>query len=88
MRAIRARLLHVESTGTLRWQYFEDGVIIIESGLIKEIVDADQGQRDGLDLSQCEDRRDTLLIPGLIDTHVHSSKLTSLLHTADSYWTG
>ena len=75
MRAIRARLLHVESTGTLRWKYLEDGVIIVESGLIKEIVDAGQGQRDGLDLSQCEDRRDMLLIPGLIDTHVHSPQI-------------
>ena len=75
MRAIRARILHVESTQPLRWQYLKDGVVVIEAGKIKETAAADQLQRDGFDLDTCEDRRDGLLIPGMIDIHVHSPQI-------------
>ena len=60
MRAIRARILHVESTQPLRWQHLKDGVVVIEAGKIKETAAADQLQRDGFDLDTCEDRRDGL----------------------------
>ena len=75
MRAIRARVLHVESTRPLRWQYLEDGVVIIESGRIQELAAADQLKSAAFDLAACEDRRDALLIPGFIDTHVHSPQI-------------
>ncbi len=75
MRAIRARTLHVESTRPLRWGYLDDGVVIIESGIIKELAAAQELQRDGFDLELCEDKRDALLIPGMIDTHVHSPQI-------------
>ena len=58
MRAIRARTLHVESTRPLRWGYLDDGVVIIESGIIKELAAAQELQRDGFDLELCEDKRD------------------------------
>ena len=75
MRAIRARILQIESTQPLQWQYLDDGVIIIEAGLISGVIDAGQAGRDGFDLDICEDKRDQLLIPGMIDTHVHSPQI-------------
>ena len=75
MRAIRARILHVESTRPLRWKYLDDGVVLIENGTIKEMAAANQLERDGFDLDRCEDRREALLIPGMIDTHVHSPQI-------------
>ena len=75
MRAIRARILHAESTRPLRWKYLDDGVVLIENGIIKEMAAANQLERDGFDLDRCEDRREALLIPGMIDTHVHSPQI-------------
>ena len=57
MRAIRARILQIESTQPLQWQYLDDGVIIIESGQISGVIEAGQAGRDGFDLDICEDKR-------------------------------
>lgn len=75
MTTIRSRVLHVESTNPLRWQYFEDGVIQVSDGRIAAIGAADQVAKEGMDLSTCDHRPGQLIVPGFIDTHVHSPQI-------------
>jgi guanine deaminase len=73
--SIRSRLLHFTSSSPLEWEYFEDGILLIEQGLIKDIGPAERFIADGFDMAQCEHRPGKLLIPGMIDTHVHSPQI-------------
>ncbi|MEM7016381.1 MAG: guanine deaminase [Pseudomonadota bacterium] len=51
--------------------YFEDGVLIIQDGIIENVLDAQAFEREGGDLQSCEHLTDSLILPGLIDTHIH-----------------
>ena len=73
--AIRARILHVTSTSPLEWEYLKDGVLLIENGKVRDIGPATHFEQQGFDLGNCDERLDQLLIPGLIDTHVHSPQI-------------
>ena len=75
MKAIRARLLHVVSTSPLDWEYFDDGVLQTENGRVVAAGAAQQFANDGFDLSICDHHPDQLLVPGFIDTHVHSPQI-------------
>lgn len=50
--------------------HLADAVVLIEDGLISAVLSADDYARQGGDLASCE-ATDGLIIPGLIDTHIH-----------------
>lgn len=79
-RAIRASLLHCVADPSLQGdsaiEYCADGLLWIEQGNIKALGHyADLAARLPSDLA-VEDRRECLLIPGLIDTHTHYPQLS------------
>lgn len=93
--AIRSRILHFLDAplddGT-HVEFFEDGVIVVKNGKVSLCGDAQQARRDGFDLDQCEWLPNHLVMPGFIDTHVHSSQLdvmasygTQLLDWLENY---
>jgi guanine deaminase len=55
--------------------YLPDGVVVIRAGRIEAVAAADDFRRDGGDLRTCEDLRDSLIIPGLIDLHIHCPQM-------------
>lgn len=74
-RIIRGRILHFTSTAPVKHEYFDDGVLMIEDGIVKNLDHAEALIKQGLDLSQAETYPDSLIIPGFIDTHVHAPQL-------------
>ncbi len=50
--------------------HLADAVVTIEDGLISAVMSADDYSRQGGSLEHCEST-DGLIIPGLIDTHIH-----------------
>lgn len=70
MTAIRSRIFHFINREN--YKYFEDGLLIIENGLVKD-VGSYQDLVSSLD-EQVEivDKLDKILIPGFIDGHVHA----------------
>lgn len=73
--AVRSRLLHVTCCEPLHWEYLDDGVLLVEDGFIKDMGAAEKFSREGFDLSLCGHYPDHLLVPGFIDTHVHSPQI-------------
>lgn len=73
--AFRSRILHITSTDPLQHEYLEDGVLLVEDGKILDIGPAEQFERAGFQLGHCLHEPDHLLVPGFIDTHVHSPQL-------------
>ncbi|HIE88678.1 MAG: guanine deaminase [bacterium] len=73
--AYRARILHVTSTNPLRYEYLVDGVLLVEDGKIKDIGPAQRFLQAGFHLAVCQHDPDYLIVPGFIDTHVHSPQL-------------
>lgn len=73
--AYRSRILHVTSTNPLRYEYLVDGVLLVEDGKIKDIGPAQRFLQAGLHLEVCQHDPDYLIVPGFIDTHVHSPQL-------------
>ncbi|MCJ8148959.1 guanine deaminase [Shinella sedimenti] len=75
-RLIRGRVLSfvAEPQGiddTASYRYFEDGAVLVRDGRIVETGDyADVRRRAGADVEIC-DHRPNLVLPGLIDTHLH-----------------
>lgn len=73
-RAFRASILHflAEPDATGRGlEYFEDGLLLVEDGKVKQVSSASQMAADGFDLRSAEHFLGQLLLPGFIDTHVH-----------------
>ena len=73
--AYRARILHVTSTDPLRYEYLVDGVLLVEDGKIKDIGPAERFSQAGFQLTVCQHEPDYLIVPGFIDTHVHSPQI-------------
>ena len=73
--AFRSRVLHVTSTHPLRWEYFEDGILLIEDGFISDLNHARVFEQAGFPLDSCRHYPRHLLLPGFIDTHVHAPQL-------------
>ena len=73
--AYRSRILHVTSTNPLRYEYLVDGVLLIEDGKIKDVGPAQRFSQAGFNLAVCQHDPDYLIVPGFIDTHVHSPQL-------------
>ncbi len=55
--------------------YFDDAVVTIDDGLIRSVLRLDQFEREGGRLEAVDDLRPGLILPGLVDLHVHSSQL-------------
>ena len=74
-KAFYASILHfIEDPDTVgemqSYEYFEDGVLIIEDGIVTAVGDSTELAAQ----TRCHeifDYRDQLLLPGLIDTHIH-----------------
>lgn len=76
-RAYRAAILHFTDRPDPRagtgYQYFEDGVLLVdEQGRVQDLDTAEAMQSQGMDLAECEHFPDHLILPGLIDSHIHS----------------
>ena len=74
MPAIRGRIAHITSTAPLAWEFHADGILMIEDGLIRDLGPAERLIGQGIDPTHCEEV-DGLLLPGFIDTHVHSPQI-------------
>lgn len=83
LKAIRASIFHCladpgESSDSNAWEFFEDGMLLVDGDKVVGVGDAtDMSQR--LDESGQEttdlDYRGKLLLPGLVDCHVHFPQL-------------
>lgn len=70
------------------WRYWEDGTIVVEDGKIVTVGDSGQSSEPDAERLPAE----TLLVPGLIDTHLHGPQLEmigsyggDLLHWLETY---
>lgn len=73
-------------------EYLEDGVLHIRDGKVVLCLDASKALREGFSFDQCEHLPDRLIMPGFIDTHVHSPQIdviasygTQLLDWLENY---
>jgi guanine deaminase len=73
--AYRSRILHVTSTNPLKYEYLPDGVLLVEDGKIRDLGPAERFEQAGFQLAICQHEPDYLIVPGFIDTHVHSPQL-------------
>jgi guanine deaminase len=75
MSAYRAKILHFTQQPNIQeasgYDYFEDGVLVIENGLVKAVGDAKTLEKSGFDLAVCEHFPEHLIMPGFIDSHIH-----------------
>ncbi len=73
--AIRGQMLHFLSDpakdGDKAWQYLEDGLMLIENGVIIGFGEAATLLPDLPATSQLHHYPDKLIMPGFIDTHIH-----------------
>src|SRR5690606_25815646 len=53
------------------FEYFDDGVLLVEHGRVKALGSVQQMVEQGVDLAQCQYFPDHLLMPGFIDSHIH-----------------
>lgn len=71
--AYRARILHFlhepEDKGEAAWQYFDDGVLLVENGHIRAVGPADQILQNFT--GPLEDFSRYLIVPGFVDCHIH-----------------
>ena len=73
--AIRSSLLHfINDPAKVEhlpdaYQYFEDGLLVIEDGHIKAIKAFSES--DSTQYQEIVDHRGKLIVPGFIDTHIH-----------------
>ena len=76
--ALRGRIAHFLGDPGMSPEnlvYFEDGVLVVEDGKILLCDDARSLAGAGFDLAQCEWLPNQLILPGFIDTHVHSPQI-------------
>ncbi len=77
--AFRASILHcladpggaTDHNKTSAVEYFDDGLLIVEKGRVREIGEAETLLRNLNGNADVVEHRDKLIIPGLIDCHVH-----------------
>lgn len=73
IKGYRARVLHFlhepAEQGDAAWEYFEDGLLVVEDGLIKAVGPADQLIKNfGGSVERFSDH---LMVPGFVDCHIH-----------------
>ncbi|MCF2948714.1 guanine deaminase [Paraglaciecola aquimarina] len=73
--ALRAKILHFTDQPDVHqrtgYEYFADGVLVVENGLIKQVGSAEELVKNGFDLAVCEHFPEHLIMPGFIDSHIH-----------------
>ena len=74
-RIVRGRILHFLSSAPIQYEYFEDGVLVIEEGKVARLEAAETLAAKGLDLSKADHYPDQLIMPGFVDSHVHAPQL-------------
>jgi guanine deaminase len=80
MRAYRAAVLHCladpgEQSDPSAWEYFDDGLLIVDKGRVVRIGDAGVMLPEVGNEADVVDYRGKLIVPGFIDCHVHFSQL-------------
>ena len=70
-RFIRARALHFPDLTASGFEYSEDAILHVENGHIKRFGPAPLFFSEGLAQDACEHYPGMLLMPGLIDAHIH-----------------
>lgn len=70
MKAFRSRIFHFINRD--KYEYFEDGLLIVEDGYIKEVGHYNKLKNNLEEQAKIVDKRDKLLLPGFIDGHVHA----------------
>ena len=78
MKAFRGSILHClgdpgERSDPAAWEYFEDGLLVVDDGLVKTVGDA--GALAESLQAPLTDYRGKLIVPGFIDCHVHFPQL-------------
>jgi guanine deaminase len=78
--AFRASVLHClgdpgETSNPAAWEYFEDGLLIVEDGFVKLVGDAETLAESLPGQAAVTDYRGKLIVPGFIDCHVHFPQL-------------
>ena len=71
----RSRILHVTSVQPLRYEYLIDGILLVEDGAIKDVGHAKRFEQTGFPMGDCQHSPEHLIVPGFIDTHVHSPQI-------------
>ncbi|WP_374307234.1 guanine deaminase [Dongia sp.] len=79
-RLIRGTILHfLGDPGTepapASWQLFADGALLVEDGLVRRVGEAAALLADAPEGTEITDCRGKLILPGFVDTHVHSAQL-------------
>ena len=80
MKAFRGSVLHClgdpgETSDATAWEYFDDGLLLVENGYVKEVGEAAR-LRDAIPEGVVvSDYRGKLIVPGLVDCHVHFPQL-------------
>lgn len=68
--AIRSSIFHFLSKD--EYEFFEDGLLIVINGLVKEIGPAKDLMKQWENVLKIKDERGKLLIPGFVDGHIHA----------------
>jgi guanine deaminase len=79
-RLIRGTILHFlgdpgAEPAPAAWQLFEDGALLVEDGLVRRVGEAAALLADAPEGTETNDYRGKLILPGFVDTHVHSAQL-------------
>lgn len=80
MEALRASILHCladpgERSNPSAWEYFEDGLLVVDGGRITDVGPADALQKKLPTDLAITDYSGKLIVPGFIDCHVHFPQL-------------
>ena len=79
-KAFRASIFHClddpgENDRPGAWQYFDDGLLVVDDGKVAALGPAAELMRTLPDAVSVEDYRGSIITPGLVDCHVHYSQL-------------
>ena len=80
MEALHASILHClgdpgEAPNPSAWEYFEDGLLVVDDGHIADVGPADDLRKKLPDDLAIADYSGKLIVPGFIDCHVHFPQL-------------
>ncbi len=78
--ALRGSILHflqdpAHAHGAGAWQYFEDGVLHIDNGAVTQVHAWSDDLLAQLPQPQLHDWRGKLILPGMVDCHIHSAQM-------------
>jgi guanine deaminase len=78
-RVVRGSILHFlddpARAGAAAWQYWPDGVLVIEDGRVVRVGDRRTPEPDDLGGPAIDDYRGKLILPGFVDAHIHYAQV-------------